>query len=98
MCSATWEGNSAVNGLPIGLILIPVNSSHIGPENFEGSSSWRASSQTTLRVMPENCLAASTAASAEFPVCCSTAFAADTDFGLNPVKGATIAPTAAAAA
>src|SRR5918993_1436299 len=32
----------------MGLILIPVSSSHIGPEKLIGSSSWSPSSQATL--------------------------------------------------
>ena len=39
---ATCAGKSSGNGLPIGLILIPVSSSHFGPEKLIGSSSWSA--------------------------------------------------------
>jgi hypothetical protein len=48
--------------------------------------------------MPENCLAASTAASAELPPAWRTRAAAFTADGLKPVNGATVRPAAAAAA
>src|SRR5215212_6382661 len=46
------------------LTLIPVSSSHFGPEKFSGSSAWRPASQTMVTVLPLYFCASRTAISA----------------------------------
>src|SRR5215216_5564434 len=46
------------------LTLMPVSSSHFGPEKFSGSSAWRPASQTMVTVLPLYFCASRTAISA----------------------------------